>query len=57
MPNALALAAVACVLGGALAALQAPTNALLNGPLGSPVNASLASFVVGTAVLQGPRHP
>ena len=51
MPNALTVAALACVLGGALASLQAPTNAMLNGPLGSPVNASLVSFLVGTAAL------
>lgn len=51
MPNALHVAAFACVLGGALAAVQAPTNAMLNGPLGSPVNAALVSFLVGAAVL------
>lgn len=51
MSNAVHVAAFACVLGGVLAALQAPTNAMLNVPLGSPVNAALVSFLVGTAAL------
>ncbi|MDB5495211.1 MAG: hypothetical protein JWP86_2548 [Phenylobacterium sp.] len=36
------------VLGGAGMAVQAPTNALLARPLGSPVAAALASFVIGS---------
>jgi transporter family-2 protein len=39
------------MLGGALTALQAPTNALLSRGVGSPVNAALVSFLVGTVVL------
>lgn len=45
------LAIVAVVLGGAATALQAPTNAKLMGAVGSPVNAALISFAVGTAGL------
>jgi len=41
----------ACVFGGMLTALQAPTNALLSRPMNSPVNAALISFAVGTMVL------
>lgn len=44
-------AIVACVVGGMLTAAQAPTNAMLAKPLGSPVNAAFASFAVGTLVL------
>lgn len=47
----LLLAVCACVVGGMLTALQAPTNALLARPFNSPVNAAFVSFVVGTAVL------
>jgi transporter family-2 protein len=39
------------LLSGALIALQAPTNALLARGAGSPVNAALVSFVVGTLAL------
>jgi transporter family-2 protein len=39
------------MLGGALTALQAPTNALLSRAVGSPVNAALVSFLVGSVVL------
>lgn len=47
-----ALPAIAVMLtGGALLALQAPTNAMLARSVGSPVNAALVSFLVGTAVL------
>ena len=39
------------ILAGALAAVQAPTNAMLAGPARSPITAALISFAVGTAVL------
>ena len=45
------LAVVAAAIGGALTALQAPTNALLAKAAGSPVNAALISFSVGTVAL------
>jgi transporter family-2 protein len=48
--------AIALALGGAftcgtLLALQAPTNGLLARGVGSPVNAALVSFAIGTAAL------
>ena len=43
------LAVLAVVLGGAATALQAPTNAKMMGAVGSPENAALVSFAVGTA--------
>ncbi len=49
--NPSVFAIVAVVLGGAAASLQAPTNARLAQAVGSPVNAALVSFAVGTAVL------
>jgi transporter family-2 protein len=50
--NALLLpAAIGAFLAGTLIALQAPTNALLARGVGSPVNAALISFVVGTLAL------
>lgn len=42
---------LAVVLAGGATALQAPTNAKLMGAAGSPVNAALISFAVGTAAL------
>jgi bacterial/archaeal transporter family-2 protein len=39
------------LLGGAMIALQAPTNAALARSVGSPVNAALVSFAVGTLAL------
>ncbi len=39
------------LLAGCLVALQAPTNAMLARGAGSPVNAALISFAVGTAAL------
>lgn len=45
------IAICACVVGGMLTALQAPTNAMLAKPLNSPVNAAFVSFAVGTMVL------
>lgn len=49
--HVLLIAICACVVGGMLTALQAPTNAMLAKPLNSPVNAAFVSFAVGTAVL------
>lgn len=49
--NPSVLAMIAVVLGGAAAALQAPTNAKLMTAVGSPVNAAFISFAVGTAAL------
>ena len=46
--NPAAFAAVAMLIGGAFLALQAPTNAMLARSVGSPVNAALVSFAVGT---------
>ena len=47
----LLFAICACVVGGMLTALQAPTNAMLAKPMNSAVNAALVSFAVGTLVL------
>ena len=44
-------AIVGALLSGCLVALQAPTNAMLSRGVGSPVNAALISFAVGTAAL------
>lgn len=44
-------AMLAVILGGAAASLQAPTNARLTTAVGSPVNAALISFAVGTVAL------
>ena len=46
--NPAVVAALVMLAGGAILAVQAPTNALLVRPLGSPVNAALVSFIVGT---------
>ncbi|MFN3352816.1 MAG: DMT family transporter [Brevundimonas sp.] len=51
LTNATAFAVAAVIVGGALTALQGPTNARLAGAVASPVNAALISFAVGTAVL------
>jgi bacterial/archaeal transporter family-2 protein len=51
MQPAILLAIAAAALGGALTALQAPTNAMLARAAGSPVNAALISFSVGTVAL------
>ena len=51
MNPALALAILAALLSGALASLQAPTNAMLARAVNSPVNAALVSFAVGTIAL------
>ena len=45
LPTALIL------LGGALLSIQSPLNAMLGRAVGSPVNAALISFLVGTAAL------
>lgn len=42
---------IAVILAGGATALQAPTNAKLVTAVGSPVNAALVSFAVGTAAL------
>lgn len=44
-------AILAVLIGGALTALQGPTNARLAGAVSSPVNAALVSFLVGTVAL------
>ena len=49
--NANWIAVGAVVMGGALTALQGPTNARLAGALNSPINAALVSFLVGTVAL------
>lgn len=49
--NATVVAVAAVIVGGALTALQGPTNARLAGAVASPVNAALISFAVGTVVL------
>lgn len=49
--NANWFAVGAVIVGGALTALQGPTNARLAGALQSPVNAALVSFLVGTVAL------
>jgi bacterial/archaeal transporter family-2 protein len=48
---ALLFALAAAFVSGTLIALQAPTNALLARGVGSPVNAALVSFAVGTVAL------
>lgn len=45
------VAIVAVLVGGALTALQGPTNARLAAAVNSPVNAALVSFAVGTVAL------
>ncbi len=39
------------LLGGALLSIQSPLNAQLGKAVGSPINAALISFLVGTAAL------
>jgi bacterial/archaeal transporter family-2 protein len=51
MIRMLMFAVFACVLGGALAAVQAPTNAMLGRTLNSPINGAFVSFLVGALVL------
>lgn len=45
------LATALVLLGGVLLSVQAPLNAMLGRAVGSPVNAALISFLVGTAAL------
>lgn len=45
------VAALLVLLSGALLAVQAPLNATLSRAVGSPVNAALVSFLVGTVAL------
>jgi bacterial/archaeal transporter family-2 protein len=45
------LATAVILLGGALLSIQAPLNAQLAKALGSPINAALTSFLVGTCAL------
>ena len=49
--NPTLIAILAVIVGGALTALQGPTNARLAGAVASPVNAALISFAVGTIAL------
>ncbi len=49
--GAVFLAIAVALAGGALAALQAPTNAMLGRAVNSPINAALVSFAVGTLAL------
>jgi transporter family-2 protein len=52
MPQPFVLfALLGALLSGFLVAVQAPTNAMLSRGVGSPVNAALISFAVGTAAL------
>jgi transporter family-2 protein len=51
MHPAILAALAGALLSGCLVALQAPTNALLARGVGSPVNAALVSFAVGTIAL------
>jgi len=44
-------ATVLMLVGGAFLAMQAPTNAMLVPGVGSPLNAALVSFLVGSVVL------
>lgn len=45
------LSTAAILLGGVLLSIQSPLNAQLGRAVGSPVNAALISFLVGTAAL------
>jgi transporter family-2 protein len=49
--NGALLSLVLAVIGGALLAIQAPTNALLGKASGSPIVAAFISFVVGSIAL------
>jgi transporter family-2 protein len=51
MNPAMALPVLLVLFGGAMIAVQAPTNAMLAKAGGSPVLAALISFAVGTAAL------
>lgn len=49
--NGALLSLILAVIGGALLAIQAPTNAILGKASGSPIVAAFISFVIGTAAL------
>lgn len=49
--QSLYLSTATILLGGVLLAIQSPLNAQLNKAVGSPVNAALISFLVGTVAL------
>lgn len=51
MNPTLLAAVIGALVAGAFISIQAPTNAMLADAAGSPVNAALISFAVGTAVL------
>ncbi len=49
--QSLYLSTAVILLGGALLSIQSPLNAMLGRAVGSPVNAALISFLVGTTAL------
>lgn len=51
MPSSASLSFAVVVLGGAMIAVQGPINGALGRAVGSPVNAALISFLVGTLAL------
>lgn len=51
MPWMLIVAALCCMAAGMATAIQGPTNASLIAAVGSPINAALVSFAIGTTIL------
>lgn len=49
--NGALLSLILAVIGGALLAIQAPTNAMLGKASGSPIVAAFISFLIGTVAL------
>jgi transporter family-2 protein len=49
--NGALLSLILAVIGGALLAIQAPTNAILGKATGSPIIAAFISFLIGTVAL------
>ena len=49
--NGALLSLILAVIGGALLAIQAPTNAILGKASGSPIIAAFISFLIGTVAL------
>ena len=49
--NGALLSLILAVIGGALLAIQAPTNAILGRATGSPIIAAFISFLIGTVAL------
>lgn len=49
--NGALLSLILALIGGALLAIQAPTNALLGKASGSPIVAAFISFLIGTVAL------